>query len=200
MSEASDTKSLAKLFTKGSHHRNVTILYLVQNMFDQGKSSRTVSLNSHYTVVFRNLRDQSQFRTMARQLLPKNSQWLIDAFTDATLRPFGYLVIDNSPQCDPVFRFRTNILRGEVPTVYCDRETAYKRPRSESPSSNPAQAYVQIKIDKGPKGVEKSKAHGEILISRSGEQDRKGDSSVLLGRLNKGDIQRGSKRPAKPED
>ena len=200
MSEASDSKSLAKLFTKGSHHRNVTILYLVQNMFDQGKSSRTVSLNSHYTVVFRNLRDQSQFRTMARQLLPKNSQWLIDAFTDATLRPFGYLVIDNSPQCDPVFRFRTNILRGEVPTVYCDRETAYKRPRSESPSSNPAQAYVQIKIDKGPKGAEKSKAHGEILISRSGEQDRKGDSSVLLGRLNKGDIQRGSKRPAKPED
>ena len=199
MSEASDTKSLAKLFTKGSHHRNVTILYLVQNMFDQGKSSRTVSLNSHYTVVFRNLRDQSQFRTMARQLLPKNSQWLIDAFTDATVRPFGYLVIDNSPQCDPVFRFRTNILRGELPTVYCDREGAYKRPRSESPSSCPDQAYVQIKIEKSQKGVEKSKAHGEILISRSGEQDRKGDSSVLLGRLDQGDIQRGSKRPAKPE-
>ena len=36
--ETSDTKSLAKLFTKGSHNRNVTILYLVQNMFDQGKS------------------------------------------------------------------------------------------------------------------------------------------------------------------
>ena len=34
MSDASDTKSLAKLFTKGSHHRNVTILYLIQNMFD----------------------------------------------------------------------------------------------------------------------------------------------------------------------
>ena len=46
MSEASNTKSLANLFTKGSHHRNVTILYLVQNMFDQGRSSRTVSQNS----------------------------------------------------------------------------------------------------------------------------------------------------------
>ena len=51
MSESSNTKSLANRFTKGSHHRNVTILYLVQNMFDHGKSSRTVSLNSHYTVV-----------------------------------------------------------------------------------------------------------------------------------------------------
>ena len=198
MSEASDTKSLANLFTRGSHHRNVTILYLVQNIFDQGRSSRTVSLNSHYTVVFRNLRDQSQFRTLARQLLPKNSQWLIDAFTEATVRPYGYLVIDNSPQCDPVFRFRTNIFRGELPTVYCD-STAYKRPRSDPPSSIPDQAYVQIKINESPKGVEKGKAHREILIARSGEQDRKGDSSLLIGRLSQGDIQRGSKRPAKSD-
>ena len=108
MSEASNTKSLANLFTKGSHHRNVTILYLVQNMFDQGKSYRIVSLNSHSTVVFLNLRDQSQFRTMALKILSKNSEWLIDAYADATVRPFGYIVIDNSPQCDPIFRFRTN--------------------------------------------------------------------------------------------
>ena len=103
MSEAKYTTLLANLFTKGSHHRNVTILYLVQNMFDQGIISRTVSLNSHYTAVFRNLRDQSQFRTMACQILPKNSDWLIDAYADAIVRPFGYLVIDNSPQCDMVF-------------------------------------------------------------------------------------------------
>ena len=85
MSEASNTKSLANLFTKRSHHLNVTILYLIQNMFDQGRSSRTVSRNSHYTVVFRNLRDQSQFWTMARQILPKNSDWLINAYADDTV-------------------------------------------------------------------------------------------------------------------
>ena len=88
MGEASDTKSLANFFTKGSHHRNVTILYLVLNMFDQGKCSRTVSLNSHYIVVFRNLKDQSQFRTMAVQILPKNSQGLMDAYADATAKPY----------------------------------------------------------------------------------------------------------------
>ena len=126
MSEASNTKSLANLFTKGSHHRNVIILYLVQNMFDQGRSSRTVSLNSHYTVMFRNIRDQSQFRTMARQILVKNSDWLIDAYADATVRPFRYLVIDNSPQCDPIFRFRTNIFCGELPTVYYDKNQCIK--------------------------------------------------------------------------
>lgn len=193
MSEASDTKSLAKLFTKGSHHRNVTILYLVQNMFDQGKSSRTVSLNSHYTVVFRNLRDQSQFRTMARQLLPMNAQWLIDSFTDATVKPYGYLVIDNSPQCDPAFRFRTNIFRGELPTVYCD-STAYKRTRYETQGTSPDQAYAKIKIEENPKGAERDKTHCEVLISPARQQDSKGDPCLLSGRLNKGDIQRGSKR------
>ena len=57
MSEASNTKSLSNIFTKRSNHRNVSILCLIQIKFDKGKSSRTVSLNSHYTVVFRNLRD-----------------------------------------------------------------------------------------------------------------------------------------------
>ena len=119
------TKSLAIFFTKGSY-RNVTILYLVQNMFDQGKSSRTVSFNSHYIVAFRNLRNQSQFRTMAAQILPKNSQWLMDAYTYASAKPYGYLVIDNSPHCDPVFQFRTNIVREDLTTLYCDSKTVYK--------------------------------------------------------------------------
>ena len=59
MSETSNTKSLENLVTKGSHRRNVIILYLVQNMFDHGKSSRTESLYSNYTVVFRNLKYKS---------------------------------------------------------------------------------------------------------------------------------------------
>ena len=67
---------------------------------------------------------------MAAQILPKNSQWLMDAYADATAKLYGYLVIDNSPHCDPVFRFRTNIFRGKLAMVYCGRKPVYKRPRS----------------------------------------------------------------------
>ena len=146
MSEASNTKSLANLFTNGSHHCNVTILYLVQNMFDQGRRSRTVSLNSHYTVVFHNLKDQSQFWRMARYTLPKNSYCLIDAYANATVKPFGYLVIDNSPKCDPIFWFQTYIFRGELPTVYCNNKAVYNTPRSSSPNKIFFQSDEQIKI------------------------------------------------------
>ena len=150
MGEACDTKSLANLFTKGSHHRNVTILYHVQNMFDQGNSSRTVRLNSHYIVVFRNLRDQSQFRTMAAQILPNNSQWLMDAYADATAKSYGYLVIDNSPHCDPIFRFRK-----KFSVEICPRCIAIERPCIKDRDHRlqirlNRRTDEPIKIDKGP--------------------------------------------------
>lgn len=126
MSEASDSKTLARLFTKGSHHRNLTVIYLVQNLYDQGKSSRTVSLNTHYIVIFKNKRDGSQFRKLAQQLKPNNSGWLIAAFENATKDRYGYLVIDNHPRARECLRFRTNIFNGECPAFYADyndRET-----------------------------------------------------------------------------
>jgi hypothetical protein len=121
MSEASDSKTLVRLFTKGSHHQNLTVIYLVQNLFDQGKSSRTVSLNSHYIIIFRNKRDATQFRRLAQQLLPGNSNWLMEAFDDATSCPYGYLLIDNHPRTLDCHRFRTRIFNGEETVLYLDR-------------------------------------------------------------------------------
>ena len=42
--------SEADLFTKWSNHRNLTVIYLVQNVYKQGKSQRTISL-THNTVL-----------------------------------------------------------------------------------------------------------------------------------------------------
>ena len=50
MSETND--AVSNLFTKGSHHRNVSVLYLTQNLFHKNKHMRTTSLNSHYIVLF----------------------------------------------------------------------------------------------------------------------------------------------------
>lgn len=47
LSEASDSKTLAMLLTKCSYNRNLTVIYLVENLYDQGKSSRKVRLNTH---------------------------------------------------------------------------------------------------------------------------------------------------------
>ena len=73
MSKAGDTKELADLFTKGSHHRNLTIIYIVQNMFDKSKSMRTASLNAQYLIVFKSPRDKTVVQHLANQMFPKNT-------------------------------------------------------------------------------------------------------------------------------
>ena len=75
---ANSSKSVADIVIKGSHHKNLTVIYLLQNVYNQGKSQKTISLNSHYSVVFRTLRDASQFRTMAYQICPNDGKWLVD--------------------------------------------------------------------------------------------------------------------------
>ena len=70
------------------------MIHIVQNLFHQGKGYRTQSLNTHYLVLFKNLRDASQINHLARQMFPNNSQYLQEVCRDATTPPFGYLFID----------------------------------------------------------------------------------------------------------
>ena len=97
MGVASSSTSVADLFTNGSDHRNLTVIYLVQNVYNQGKSQRTISLNSHNRVVFRNGQDASQFRIMVYQICPNDGKWLVDSFTNAASKPYGNLVLDHHP-------------------------------------------------------------------------------------------------------
>ena len=120
MAEVGGSKDLAQLFTQGSHHRNLTILYLVQNLFDQAKSMRTVSLNSQYLVLFKSPRDATQISTLGRQMFPHKSAFLPMAFEDATTLPHSYLLLDLRPETDKRFQVRTRIFPSETPTiVYC---------------------------------------------------------------------------------
>ena len=118
MSKIGDSKDLSRLFTQGSHHRNLSIIYIVQNLFDKGKSQRTVSLNSQYFVLFKNPRDKSQIDVLARQMFPKNTKFLVGSFLDATTKPYGYLFIDLRPETDEDWRLRSFIFPGEELLVY----------------------------------------------------------------------------------
>ena len=94
MSQCSDDQRVADLFTRGSHHLGISVLYLTQNLFPPGKLSRTISLNSHYMLIFRNPRDSLGITTLAKQMFPKHTDYLLEAFRDATSKPYGYLMID----------------------------------------------------------------------------------------------------------
>ena len=118
MSKVGDTKELADLFTKGSHHRNLTIIYIVQNLFDKGKSMRTASLNAQYLILFKSPRDTTIIQHLGNQMFPKNTKFLVEAFDDATQVPYGYLLIDLRQETPENMRIRSNIFPNEQEAVY----------------------------------------------------------------------------------
>lgn len=58
MSETDDR--VIKLFTKGSHHRNLSVTYIVKKTSLEKKAQRTISLNSYYILLSKNPRDAAQ--------------------------------------------------------------------------------------------------------------------------------------------
>ena len=113
MDEGSNDKRVLDLFTKDSHHRNVTVLYLCQDMFPPGKYAKTISRNAHYIVAFKNLRDQLGVRNLALQCFPKQWASVLEAYEDATARPYGYLLFDLHPSSQDGKRLKGNVLQNE---------------------------------------------------------------------------------------
>ena len=113
MIEAGKDNRIVNLFTKGPHHRNLSVIYIVRNLFHQGKGNRSISLNSHYLVLFKNPRDKLQILTPAKQMYPSETAWFIKEYEKAVRRPFGYLFVDLNPTTPDRCRLRTNVLPGE---------------------------------------------------------------------------------------
>ena len=59
---------MQELFTKYCHHRNMTAIMVLQNVFQKGPNARTISLNTHIHVLFTNKRDEAQVSVLAHQL------------------------------------------------------------------------------------------------------------------------------------
>ena len=118
MTKAHNDDRLTRLFSVGSHHRNLSIIFIVHNLFHHGREMRTMSLNSHYLVLFKNPRDSLQITTLARQMYPGKSKFLLEAFQDATQKPHGYLLIDLKPETNDEERVRTDILDRQRQIVY----------------------------------------------------------------------------------
>ena len=113
MSEASKSEQISNLFTKGSHHRNVSVILLIQNFFSRGEQLRNITLNAHYVVLFKNPRDKTIARSIACQMYPTKVQGFQRAYELATENPFSYFFIDLKPKTPESLRLLSNVLGEE---------------------------------------------------------------------------------------
>lgn len=122
MTECEKDKRVTHLFTKGSHHKNLSVILILQNLFQQGRECRTISLNTHYFALFKNPRDGSQITHLAKQMYPGNIKFVQESYRDATRSPYGYLFVDLKPETPEEIRLRTHIFPGETQYAYVPRK------------------------------------------------------------------------------
>ena len=115
MDECGNDKGVLDIFTKYSHHKNVSVIYLLQDIFPKGKYSKTISRNVHYVWAFKNPRDQLGLKNLLLQAFPNNWSQVLETFQKAAERPYGYVLLDFHPSSPDTQRILSHVLKGERP-------------------------------------------------------------------------------------
>ena len=112
-----DPKFLEILYIRGSHHWNVSVITVTQNLFD--KNIKVARINSHYLILMKNPQGLLQIKTLASHLFPGKSKYFLESYNNAVENhPYGYLLINMRPNAKEHFKLSTNIFPGEQTTFY----------------------------------------------------------------------------------
>ena len=116
MDSAYSTK-MSELFTKGSHHSNVSLVVIPQNLLHQSLSSRDICVNSKYIVVLRIRDTKHKLCTW----LDNYTQKIFPGFikhTWKTVNTHIHIFLDITQSINDLLRFRTKIFPGETCEVF----------------------------------------------------------------------------------
>ena len=97
MDASMGNQNMMNMFTERSHHQNISVILMMQNLFHQGPKSRSIQLNTQYMVLFKNARDHQQIKTLAMQMYPQKWKKFMEHFEYETSKPYGKVIIDLSP-------------------------------------------------------------------------------------------------------
>ena len=132
MASTASNAAVADLFTEGSHHRNLSVINLTQNLFPVGKNATTQRRNTQYMIIFKSPMSQDQIRTLGTFMFPGRLPEFLNIYHLATGPPYGYLVIDAKPDTPDNQRFKHNILSIKEEPQLQSSQSALKRQASNS--------------------------------------------------------------------
>ena len=115
MTELSNDRDMVKFVTVNCSHNGITMVVLLHNIFQPGL--RTLSLNTHYIVLFKNKRDTLQVEMLGRRVMKHNANYFFQCYQQATKKTYGYLLVDLHPRSEDSFILRTRIFPNEKPTI-----------------------------------------------------------------------------------
>ena len=106
MEEVSGNKTMSNMFTKYSHHRNISVFFLVQDLFK--KNNRTLTLNAQYMFLFKNPRDKLFIDNLSRQAFPGKVKQVREVYENVTKAPYSFLMVDMRQETDERCRLVEN--------------------------------------------------------------------------------------------
>ena len=89
------SKNLATHFIAGSHHKQTTTIFITHSLFLNNELYRLISNNSQYILLFKNKRNLSQVALLARQVLGKSKDRLLEAYSH--IKAFNFVLLSFHP-------------------------------------------------------------------------------------------------------
>ena len=104
---------MQQVFVRGSHHQNVSCIYLTQSCF--APHQRMLSLQCKYIALMRNPRENSNYQILGRQMNNGvNHPCLAGALKENENKPFSYVVLDYAQNQDDRMRVRDSFFPEEM--------------------------------------------------------------------------------------
>ena len=119
--EIFNDKAFVKLATAG-RHKNINVIYVKHNLYQQRKWSRTIDLNTTHIILFKSPRDVQQVAFLGKQL--NLTHFLKNFYEIATRETFGHLLIDLDPKTSDCLRFCSNITEPGPSVFYITSDKA----------------------------------------------------------------------------
>ena len=108
-------KDLVEIVTVSSRHNNTSTFILFQGLFPPSPLGRQISLNAKHMHIHKNPRENAQFTFLARQMDPIDWKWIVEAYHEATKKPYSCFVINLNQDCPEHLKFLSDIIPSEWP-------------------------------------------------------------------------------------
>jgi hypothetical protein len=114
MQEVGSDDGFLQLITKMVHHKNISTVYITQNLFHQSKNNTTINKNCHYLFICNNPADRLTAFNIGRRAYPGQSNFFKEVHQEAVEnKTFGYLLMDFHQKTKNNLRLLTDIFNLE---------------------------------------------------------------------------------------
>lgn len=103
-------QAVSDIFLMYSHHRDVSVILLLQNYYNKNKHMRDINTNTNYVIFMKNPRNKLAVSHLAKESFPHQYKYVMESYNDATKDPYSYLLFNFSQEASDEMRLIAQIL------------------------------------------------------------------------------------------